>query len=158
MKKENKVEFGQSNSEPEIYSGMTTKGQNKAILPLCILIISFVLFIVIGLSMTYEGNFGIKGNYFYQTDREGRVSLMDGTYLLFFMFVALVCYFFNFPGWALGVETIVTIIEMVIAAGVASGEITDAGMEFFLLCGCVIASEISLILNLCICLLRKKGR
>lgn len=155
IEKEEKERKQQFEKTPQVYIGMSTKKWDKDFLPVCIVGLCFTLFIVLSLSITYETTFE-KGNYLFKTNDEGRISCNDGCMLLFFMFVALVCCHLKLYGWALGVETIATLLAAIGLYGIASGEVKDGDLKYVLLMLSVIASEICIIWSLIMKYQRKK--
>lgn len=163
MKNENIIEDVNTNEGPKLYTGVTTKKWDTDFLPVCIMVVSLVLFVIVALNMKIEvGSFKI-GNYLYYTDNRGKVQFLDGAAILFFMVVAFICYLVKLHGWAFCIETIGAIFTGCMLNYVSSQKNVDLlgakyHTQLIFECIFVMASEIAMIWNLYIQLRKKKGR
>lgn len=145
--KKEKEENGmnEESKQPEIYTGNVTGKKKTNLFPVIIMFPCFLIAILMGMQMTYQQKFVGKGNYFYQIDNAGKITMNDGAIFLILMLLAMVCCIFHLYLCALGIETIAAVLAgWLIWAGV-SNQMNLAWQFVFMMIG-VFVSELSVVI------------
>ena len=157
MKKSTASSFETNNGNPEIYQGLTTRKRNLDMVPLYTMILSIIIFFVIGINTDCHESFGYKINYIYRISDMGRISLSDGGIYLFLMLVTLICYKLRLYIGGLVAGSIASFMMLITLPMIIAKAPLLSLLLFFPLALCVFANELAIILGIYLTKQKKKG-